>query len=144
MDYKNGMIYKLVSNHTDKVYVGSTTRPLRKRKWDHKNSYKNSTKRSYYTAFEIAKYDDFDIILLEGYPCDSKQQLHARERYWIEQLDCVNKTIPTRTHEEYRIDKKDQISETVSQSKTMQDIERRIEKKSENVVKYTGKITKIK
>ena len=31
--------------------------------------------------------DDYDIILLEKYPCNSKDELHAREQLLL----CVNK-----------------------------------------------------
>ena len=47
------------------------------------------------------KYEDHDIILIEDYPCDTKHALHSRERHWIEQLNCVNRIIPTRTQAEY-------------------------------------------
>ena len=40
MDYKNGKIYKIVSDLTDKIYIGSTTQPLYKRHSKHKGNYK--------------------------------------------------------------------------------------------------------
>ena len=36
--------------------------------------------------------DDFDIVLLEDYPCDSKAELYSRERYYSQLLPCVNKS----------------------------------------------------
>ena len=104
MDYQNGKIYKLVSFETDKVYVGATTQQLYKRRSEHKSHYKTwliSRGINYITSYEIIKYGDFDIILLEECPCDNKSQLHARERYYIEKLDCVNKIIPGRTKKEW-------------------------------------------
>jgi hypothetical protein len=104
MNYQNGKIYKLVSNQTDKIYVGSTTQPLYKRKSKHKSNYKkwvDDNTRSYMTSYEICKYGDCDIILIELFPCNSKIELHARERHFIETLDCVNKYIPGRTKKEY-------------------------------------------
>ncbi len=101
-DYKKSKIYKLVSNHTDKIYVGATTNFLHTRKGQHISNYKRWKKgRSNCTSYEIVKYDDCKIILIEEYPCDSKIQLSARERYWIEKSDCVNNNVPTRTKEEY-------------------------------------------
>jgi|GEM_PF-6668335 len=38
--YSNGKIYKLVSNHCDKPYIGSTTQPLANRKAGHRSGYK--------------------------------------------------------------------------------------------------------
>jgi len=103
-NYKNGKIYKLVSDHVDKVYIGSTQlKYLCLRLGTHKQHYKNWVlkKRNYITSFDILKYDDVKIILLESFPCNTKDELCARERYYIETLDCVNKRIPGRTMKEY-------------------------------------------
>jgi hypothetical protein len=48
--------------------------------------------------------------LVELYPTDDKTILHQRERYWIENNECVNKFIPTRTQKERNIDNHEQIS----------------------------------
>jgi hypothetical protein len=53
--------------------------------------------------------DDVDIILIEKFPCVDKMELHKRERYWIEKLDCCNKAIPTRTSKEWYKDNKEKI-----------------------------------
>ena len=48
--------------------------------------------------------------LLQYYSCNSKKELQAKEREYIEELKpTLNKTIPNRTEIEYRIDKKEQI-----------------------------------
>ena len=39
------------------------------------------------------------IYLIELFPCNSKDELHAREGYHIKSNDCVNKYIPGRTRE---------------------------------------------
>ena len=113
VDYKNGKIYKLVSNETDKIYIGSTCRSLRKRFFDHKDGF-NSSKKSdrYVSSFTLFKLGPVDIILIENYPCDDKQQLHARERYWIEfnKGITVNLILPTRTREQYRHENKEIIA----------------------------------
>ena len=41
MDYKNGKIYQILNNVNDAVYVGSTTQPLCKRLYNHKQNSKN-------------------------------------------------------------------------------------------------------
>ena len=53
-------------------------------------------KRSNVTAFELLIYDDVENILIEDYPCKSRNQLLARERYFIDQNKdiCVNGVIP--------------------------------------------------
>lgn len=107
-DYKNGVIYKLVSNHTADIYIGSTKCSLNTRFKEHKYNYE----KSYYTtAFEILKYNDVKIELIEKYPSTSREALESRERYWIQSLsNCVNKVIPTRTDKEYVSDNADKIS----------------------------------
>lgn len=106
MDYKNGKIYRLVSNVSGEQYIGSTTQPLYKRLSYHKKNYKcwkQGKRRDYTTSFKLIETGDVEIILIEDYPCERKEQLHSRERYWIENVEggCVNKCIPTRTHKEY-------------------------------------------
>jgi hypothetical protein len=104
MDYSHGKIYKLVCNVTGLQYVGSTIGRLCARKSNHLHRYKlwQEGKRSFVTSFKILENGNFDIVLIEEYPCVSKDQLHARERYWIEELTCVNKYVPTRTRKEYK------------------------------------------
>jgi len=112
--YQNGKIYKIVSDFTDNIYVGSTCCPLSKRIYQHKGNYNNylNTNKKYVTSYELIKLGEVDIILIEDFPCDNKNQLHARERYWIEQNKdkIVNKVHPTRTKREYYNDNKEQIS----------------------------------
>lgn len=99
-NYKLGKIYKLVSNNTKDIYIGSTCyKYLSKRLCNHRHHRRQylEGKRKYdLTASNILKYDDCQIILIEDYPCDSKDQLLKRERHWIESLECVNKYIPYR------------------------------------------------
>lgn len=104
MDYKNGKIYRLVCNVSGKQYIGSTTRTLSKRKNDHKAKYNAwiQSKDHFITSFKIIEGGDYSIFLIEEYPCESKDQLNSRERYWIETMDCVNKNIPTRPNSEWR------------------------------------------
>lgn len=100
VNYKQGKIYKIISSNTDKIYVGSTCEKyLSKRLQKHKGKFK--CKKSYYTSFEILKLGDYQIILLESYSCNNRDELRARERYYIENNDCVNKNIPSRTRKEY-------------------------------------------
>eukprot|EP00732_Lithocolla_globosa_P006646 Lithocolla_globosa_v1_NODE_7849_length_894_cov_3.998808.p1 type:complete len:196 gc:universal NODE_7849_length_894_cov_3.998808:806-219(-) len=112
-DYSKAKIYKIVCNETDDVYIGSTCQPLFKRMYGHRMNYRNwkSGKQRLTTSFKILKYDSAQIVLIEVYPCQSKEELHARERSWIEQFNYVNKYIPTRTKKEYRQVNTDKISE---------------------------------
>jgi hypothetical protein len=110
-DYSKSKIYKIVCNITGLVYIGSTTQNLCGRIQDHKNDYKRylNGKHNYVSSFKILENDNYNIVLVEEFPCQNKNQLHARERYWIENTECVNMIIPTRTKKEWREDHKEEI-----------------------------------
>tara|TARA_Y100000389_G_scaffold203220_1_gene250966 strand:+ start:35282 stop:35869 length:588 start_codon:yes stop_codon:yes gene_type:complete len=90
---------------------------LNRRKTYHKTSYNQWKKQNknykYITAYEIVKYEDFKIMLLEELMCNNKKELHIRERHWIEQHEhcCVNKNIPIQTNKEYYNKNKTHITE---------------------------------
>ena len=111
VNYQLGKIYKIVDNTNNNIYIGSTCEPtLARRLATHMGSYKNylEAKKNNVTSFQIFANNDYEIILLELYPCNSKDQLHARERFYIESLKCVNKQYPGRTKKEYcKIHKED-------------------------------------
>jgi len=111
VNYQNGKIYRIDGGGL--TYVGSTTNKyLSTRLAGHKSDYKKflDGKRCYYTSFEIIKLDDCKIELIEKFPCDSKDELTAREGHYIRQVDCVNKQIAGRTGKEYYEDNKETIS----------------------------------
>ena len=106
MDCPNGKIYT-IKCHSDPslIYVGSTCITLEERLKQHKKDYKkwmqNVEKYSYITSFELLKYDDYFIELLEEYPCEKLDELRQREGEFIRELKCVNKCIHGRTKQEY-------------------------------------------
>ena len=111
VNYQKGKIYKIISLHTDKCYVGSTTKDrLSNRLAGHRSDFKTGNKNT--SSKYILELGDYEIVLLELFPCNSKDELHARERNYIETLDCVNKCIPTRSQKEYQLKNKDKIKET--------------------------------
>lgn len=118
-DYSRGKVYQLKCLTTGKVYIGSTTKQyLSQRLTSHLTDFrrhKAGKDPRYVTSFCILENDNFEICLLESYPCMSCDELRARERYWIENTECVNKYIPTRTAHEYRQDTKEQISARMKQ-----------------------------
>jgi hypothetical protein len=112
-DYQNGKIYKIYCNITAETYYGSTCNTLTKRVSSHKCDFKywKNGKKNYIKSFDIIERGDYTYSLVEHFPCDSKIDLHSRERYWIENNNCVNKIIPRRTEKEYYEDNKEQICE---------------------------------
>jgi hypothetical protein len=113
-NYQNGKIYKIVNYENDDVYIGSTCEPtLARRLSNHVANYRGylNGKRGYTTSFKIIETGNYDIQLIEAYPCNNKMELHAREGYWIKQMDCVNRRIAGRTIQEYREDNREALKE---------------------------------
>lgn len=111
MDYKNGKVYMLepICEYDEgDVYYGSTTTTLVKRLSEHRKL-SNSTTSKYL----IEKYgrDNIKIVLMENYPCSSKDELKAVEAKYQRQNKCVNKNIAGRTKKEYYQDNHDKINE---------------------------------
>ena len=114
VNYENSKIYKIVDNTNGSIYIGSTTESTLARRLSlHKAHYNQYIKgnRNFITSFNIIKNGNYDIILLEKcIDIKSKDELHARERYFIENNDCVNKFIPGRSNKEYYETNKEAIT----------------------------------
>tara|TARA_R110000765_G_scaffold257224_1_gene357514 strand:- start:10 stop:492 length:483 start_codon:yes stop_codon:yes gene_type:complete len=107
VNYQNGKIYKIVSDNTDKIYIGSTTqRLISMRLSSHVRDFNAGKLLS---SRHILKYGNYSVCLVELFPCNSVDELNQRERHYIETLDCVNKCIPGRTKQEYTEDNKEKI-----------------------------------
>jgi hypothetical protein len=118
IDYSKSLIYKICCNDptiTD-CYVGSTTDKIRRKKC-HKTRCNNPNDKNYNTYVyqfirENGGFENWSIIVVEEYSCENKNQLELQERYHIENLQAtLNKYIPTRTPQEYRIQHREKISE---------------------------------
>ncbi|CAE7766832.1 unnamed protein product [Symbiodinium microadriaticum] len=103
-DYANGKIYAIYNySEPSLVYVGSTCQSLSKRFSKHRreiNSRKSQTIPLYIKMREIGRVH-FYIELLEEYPCENKDQLRAREGYYIRKLGTLNGLIDCRTRKEW-------------------------------------------
>lgn len=112
--YQKACIYKICCKDpsiTD-CYVGSTT-DFVKRRYDHKWNCDNSKYKKYYKLYRFINnnggWNNFNMQVIEQYPCNCKEELHRREGYFIRLLNCsLNAMIAGRTVKEYRIDKKDE------------------------------------
>jgi hypothetical protein len=104
-NYNNTKIYKLYSPSNDElVYYGHTTQKyLSTRKDEHKRKYRRwaNNKGSYYSSFKVMEQPDYEIVLIELFPCKDVNEARMRERYYIDNNVCVNKCIPGRTLKEY-------------------------------------------
>ena len=112
--YQNAKIYKIVNDALpDLVYYGSTIDKLWSRFGRHNRKFSAWKKGSkcYYTSFKLIEAGNTSIVLVEKYPCNDKIELKSRERWYIENNDCVNKVIPCRTVKEWREDNKEILKE---------------------------------
>ena len=115
IDYSNSFVYKLCCNDTDitEIYIGSTTN-MRQRKAVHKvacnvPTNKEYNKYKYQFIRDNGGFENWSMIMIEHVECDTKQELLARERYYIDQLKpCLNKQLPLRSQKEYYTDNKQQ------------------------------------
>ena len=106
VNYQNGKVYKIVCNTTGLVYFGSTCEiTLARRLAGHTKDYKRGIKIS---STKIIENGNYGIFLVETYPCNSRDELNMRERFYIENNECVNKVIPIRTEDEKKLLEKKQ------------------------------------
>jgi len=110
-DYANTVIYKICCKNTDitDIYVGHTTN-IKKRIRHHKNTCKNPKNNRYHLkVYEFIRnnggFDNWNIIVLEEYPCNSFSDAIIKEREYYETLKpTLNMIYPQRTNKEYIID----------------------------------------
>jgi hypothetical protein len=79
------------------VYYGATTKRLLSERWAvHSYSYRNGTiSCSSVKLFDKYGLENCSILLVELVPCNSKDELSAREGWYIRNNPCVNHQIPT-------------------------------------------------
>ena len=120
-DYSKCVIYKLCCKNLDvkEIYVGSTCNFTR-RKNAHKTDSNNLNCKKY--NLKVYKFirdnsgiENWDMILIEEYPCENKMQKVKRERYWCEELKSeLNSMCPGRSNkesvQEYQKKNKDKIN----------------------------------
>lgn len=90
-----GKIYIIKSKNAPYFYIGSTTKSLVRRLWQHKKK----SRFNKLTSSKIIRAGDFCIELLEEVDCSTKEELEAIEYQVIDELTsdgtlfnyCVNK-----------------------------------------------------
>lgn len=95
-DYSKSYIYKLVSNKTNKIYIGSSCYYLELRYNNHKH---NNNKCSSKILFDLG---EVEIKIIEYYPCTNNEELRKREQYYIDMYKdiIVNKNNSYTTEEQ--------------------------------------------
>ncbi len=120
MDYSKTVIYKLVCNdlNVTDCYVGHTTNFV-KRKYAHKNTCNKESDKAYnYKVYQMIRtnggWDNWSMIQIEPYPCNSSQDATARERYYYELLKpSMNMQTPGRSKSETNKEYKKINAETI-------------------------------
>ena len=115
---KSGTIYKLCCVDTDieEIYIGGT-KNFNRRRSEHKSCCNNENRKEYNQyVYQFIRanggFNNWRMIQLEVVNYETKRDLEAHERRWIELLKPkLNKQIPTRTKKEWREDNKDKINE---------------------------------
>ena len=104
-------VYKLVSSN-GLVYYGSTTQKyLCNRLTKHKSD-AVSRETPCTSSFLFADGAEVVITLVENVEnCKDKYELQARERWHIENNECVNKQVPGRTKKEWSEEHKEELAE---------------------------------
>jgi hypothetical protein len=90
INYANIQIYRFICNDINIIntYVGSTT-DWNNRKRQHKcNCINLSVKQHNLKMYQIMRenggWDNWNMILIENYPCNSRREAEQREQYWKE------------------------------------------------------------
>ena len=84
-DYSLSKIYKLVSNKSPDIYIGSCTTRLSTRLSQHKCKSNGCSSKKLFEDDAIVM-----IVLIEDYPCENKNMLTARELHYITINECIN------------------------------------------------------
>lgn len=109
--YQNGKIYKIWNDEYSKCYIGSTCQSLSKRFSAHKSDYKYyiEGKKPVTSTFELFKHygvENCKIELVENYPCNTKEELLAREGHYIRKDECLNKRVAGRDKKQRYVENK--------------------------------------
>lgn len=92
VNYNNGKIYKIMDFKSNNFYIGSTAVELDKRLEKHRD-YRTEflrTGKQFLTSKIILDNEDYGIILLELFPCDSREELLIQEQIWMDTLRSEN------------------------------------------------------
>ncbi len=110
-DYSKGKIYKIICHKTGLVYIGSTCEPtLARRLAGHRSDYKLylKGKKGNITSFSVLENDVYEIVLIENFSCENKDELYKQENFFIENNICVNR-YHFQTRKEYFTNNKDVV-----------------------------------
>lgn len=118
-EYCKGFIYILKNKNDDdneNIYVGSTNNYI-KRMYSHKMNCNNPNSKEYNKkVYQFIRanggWEEWDMIIVEEYPCNNKEELKMKEdEIMLEVKSKLNDRRAKRTHKEYNEDNKEKIAE---------------------------------
>ena len=96
--YNDSKIYVIKSNQSDRIYIGSTCLDIYERLRKHRQNYRyyNLTGKKYIASYEILKFDDHYIELLEKCNFFNNNELIKKEGEYMKKYKniIVNLNIP--------------------------------------------------
>jgi len=85
------IIYKIANTVSLKVYVGQTVQELKKRWTHHQWKARSGKQHPLYAAMRSYGLAAFSIEILEILPnTTTQEELNAKERHWIQTLNCIH------------------------------------------------------
>jgi hypothetical protein len=93
-DYSKAYIYRYWNKETQ--YFGGSATPWIQRQRAHRTKNNNC-----YSRYIIQGDLPWDCEIVEYFPCKNKEELRARERFYIENNECINRNVPGRSRKEY-------------------------------------------
>lgn len=116
-DYSKTIMYKIISKNKliPDTYIGHTTN-IQNRKRQHRENviYPNPKKDYFVYKFirENGGWENFELTIIEEYPCNTCDEARLRERYWYELFKpSLNNRKPIISKKEYFILNKDKKRE---------------------------------
>ena len=101
-NYQEAKIYKVVNRLNSEIYVGSSTVDLEQRMIKHRCEAKQRPYLSkFYTYMNELGIDNFEIELIEEFPCECQEELRRREGEIIQEIGTLNQRVAGRTTAEY-------------------------------------------
>ena len=107
-DYSETVIYKIHCKDTNirDIYIGHTTNHYQRYRL-HKSSCNNEKSKGYnYKIYKIIRenggWENWNMSIIEKYPCNDVNESREKERYYIEKESAtLNFIIPNRSQKEY-------------------------------------------
>jgi hypothetical protein len=108
-----GRVYKITSEQTELIYIGSTIKTLKERLRKHYSNFKqylNGKCKINYSSFELVQYNDCKIELLHEIECMDREMLRFFEQVEINKhKNCVNVVDAYFDSENYHANNRDEI-----------------------------------